>query len=284
MLVVDESFIDFADEQGIPSAAALPAAFPNLLILKSLGKNFGLHGVRLGYSLSSPEVAARLRLALPRWNLNALAELLIRELGAHLDAYEESRRRVVRDRQLLEAQLRELEALRVFPSHANFVYFRVPDRIDGPALRDWLLGEHGLMTRECSSKVGSDGAHFRVASRPPAESALLIEALAQRVLSDQTPPQLHPADNTAAQPMSSPLASHMCTETLCGGDHARARVRGIAFMSRRLRRVGAADLVGGVRADRRRFHAAGDRVSWQRARNWGMTHLQWHMDATLGSG
>jgi threonine-phosphate decarboxylase len=177
LVVIDESFVDFVDESGVPSVAAEVVSRPNAIVLKSLGKNFGLHGVRAGYAVAHPKTASKLREALPFWNLNAMAEMLIRDLGANLVPYEKGRRQVVRDRSYLQRALATVEGLKVFPSKANFVYFRVPDRVSGVELRNALLTEHGLLTRECGNKVGSDSQHFRVAARPSLETDLLVRAL-----------------------------------------------------------------------------------------------------------
>ena len=111
------------------------------------------------------------------WNVNALAEALILELRDHLTEYESARRRAVADRREMERRLRSVPGLTVFPSRANFVYVRIPEPIDGVALRNWLLCEHGYLVRECGNKLGSDSSHFRLAVRPPEQAESLVEAL-----------------------------------------------------------------------------------------------------------
>jgi histidinol-phosphate/aromatic aminotransferase/cobyric acid decarboxylase-like protein len=177
LLVIDESFIDFADPAESHSVARIAAGRPNVVVLKSLGKNFGLHGVRFGYAVARPDLARVLRGALPHWNVNGVAEAVIRLLPGHMGEYERGRRLVIRDRQALEDALRGVEGLRVFPSRANFVYVRVPDGVDGVALRNRLLTEHGCFVRECGNKLGADSRHFRVAARPRDAIPPLVEAL-----------------------------------------------------------------------------------------------------------
>jgi histidinol-phosphate/aromatic aminotransferase/cobyric acid decarboxylase-like protein len=177
LIVVDESFIDFADEDEVPSLADEAARRDNVLVLKSLGKNCGLHGIRAGYAVAHPRLAARLRRALPPWNVNALAEALIRELRGHLAEYEAARRRAVADRRWMQRRLGSVPGLTVFPSRANFVYVRVPEPVDGVTLRNWLLCEYGYLVRECGNKLGSDSRHFRLAVRPPPQAEALVAAL-----------------------------------------------------------------------------------------------------------
>ena len=93
VVVIDESFLDFTEEQGVPTVSAEAARRDNVIVLKSLGKNLGLHGIRAGYAVAHPHLAAKLRKALPHWNVNALAEAVILELHAHLAEYEAARDR-----------------------------------------------------------------------------------------------------------------------------------------------------------------------------------------------
>lgn len=183
LIIVDESFIDFADPVQIPSAADAVNERANLLVLKSLGKNFGLHGVRFGYCVTSPARARVIARALPHWNVNGVAEMVLREVVDHRDAYEQSRARVIEDRQNLEQELHSAIGLHVFPSRANFVYVRLTDEVDGVALRDHLLTEYGCFVRQCGNKAGSDGQFFRIAARPPQEVDYLISSLQHSVTS-----------------------------------------------------------------------------------------------------
>ena len=69
LVVIDESFIDFVEAEPAPSVATEAAIRPNVVVLKSLGKNFGLHGIRFGYMVANPGLARKMRSALPKWNL-----------------------------------------------------------------------------------------------------------------------------------------------------------------------------------------------------------------------
>jgi histidinol-phosphate/aromatic aminotransferase/cobyric acid decarboxylase-like protein len=179
VVVIDESFIDFADEQVVPSVDRDVNRYTNAVVLESLGKNLGLHGVRMGYAVTNPDLARRLRAALPFWNMNSLGQALIEELPYHRDEYEAGRRQVVRDRIYLEHRLRDLPGIRVYPAQANFVYMQMPAGMDGVALRNRLLCEHGCLIRECGNKLGSDSRHYRVAARPAEELDYLVECLAE---------------------------------------------------------------------------------------------------------
>jgi histidinol-phosphate/aromatic aminotransferase/cobyric acid decarboxylase-like protein len=207
VVVIDESFIDFAAEEDVPSIEREVTRFPNAIVLKSLGKNLGLHGLRVGYAVAHPDLVGRLRAALPDRNLNSVAQALIEELATARDDYESGRRQVVRDRVYLSERLRTVPGLRVYPAYANFVYVRIPAGTDGVSLRNHLLVEHGCLLRECGNKLGSDSSYFRIAARPRAEVDQLIQCLGDSLATlgaSPTPGQIRrgplPADTLLATP------------------------------------------------------------------------------------
>lgn len=184
LIVVDESFIDFVEAEINPSLGTEVLERENVLVLKSLGKNFGLHGVRFGYALANPRLAARLRQALPRWNVNALAEAIIFSLKDHLADYRHSLALIARDRHSMRGQLQRIGGLTVYPSQANFFLVKLPDKSSGADCRNHLLSEHGVFIRECGNKKGIDSQYLRLVVRPAAEveclSAGLSDYLATR--------------------------------------------------------------------------------------------------------
>ena len=75
--IVDESFIDFSD---LETAATLAAQTSNLIVVKSMGKSLGWHGVRLGYASTEPFRAEGLRARLPFWNINGVAAFVLKNM------------------------------------------------------------------------------------------------------------------------------------------------------------------------------------------------------------
>ncbi|MEU9009117.1 aminotransferase class I/II-fold pyridoxal phosphate-dependent enzyme [Streptomyces sp. NPDC048479] len=194
LVVVDESFLEFADAEPEPSVAAEAVLRTNVIVLRSLGKNFGLHGVRFGYLVSNPSLAAKVRAALPKWNLNSFAETVVFMLKEHRQEYAESLQQARRDRQEMTWRLSQLPGLTIYPSQGNFLYVRLPEGVDGAVLRDRLLAEHGVLVRECSNKVGSSSRFLRLVVRPHQDVIRLISAMEQVLYGQRTqvaepPPQ-----------------------------------------------------------------------------------------------
>jgi histidinol-phosphate/aromatic aminotransferase/cobyric acid decarboxylase-like protein len=177
VVVIDESFVDFVSEQSIPTVAEEVVNYDNVIVLKSLGKNLGLHGLRCGYAVACPKIAFGLRRMLPPWNVNALAEELIRIMATRRDEYERGRCQAVRDSKALEYRLSQVDGLTTYPTNANFVYCQVDASVSGIQLPDELLQQSGCFVRECGSKIGSGSQFLRIATRPGAEQEILITAL-----------------------------------------------------------------------------------------------------------
>jgi threonine-phosphate decarboxylase len=176
LFVVDEAYLPFLEEENEQSLVGLVrAGVPNVVVLRSLTKIYALPGLRLGYAVASPELAARLRAQLPPWSVNALAQaagmvalqdsLFLPATHAWLDAHRND---------LLE-QLRDLApALQAIPSRANFLLLR--SRLPAPLLAD-RLAEKDVLVRDASNFVGLDDYFLRMAVRTADEHQRLVTAL-----------------------------------------------------------------------------------------------------------
>jgi threonine-phosphate decarboxylase len=177
-LIVDESFIDFSD---LESAAAHAAETQNLVVVKSMGKSLGWHGVRLGYAAANPERAQTLRSLLPFWNINGLAAYVLKTVTRFRAEYRASFARVAEDRVYMIDRLSNVRGLQIYPSKANFLFVELPAGVPGKALRDRLLKNHGVMVRECSNKIGSSEQYLRLAVQGRKAVDVLVPALANEL-------------------------------------------------------------------------------------------------------
>ncbi|MFJ4618214.1 pyridoxal phosphate-dependent aminotransferase [Streptomyces sp. NPDC088812] len=179
LVVIDESFLEFADAEAEPSVVQEAMLRPNVIVLRSLGKNFGLHGIRFGYMVANPSLAGRVRSMLPKWNLNAFAEYVVFILKEHGAEYAQSLHQVYRDRLEMASQLSALPGLTVYPSQGNFLFVRLPVGAEGTVVRDRLLTEHRVLVRECGNKIGSSSRFLRLVVRPQVDVRRLVSGLEQ---------------------------------------------------------------------------------------------------------
>ncbi|MFH9548498.1 pyridoxal phosphate-dependent aminotransferase [Streptomyces sp. NPDC017435] len=179
LIIIDESFLEFADAEQEPSVVQEAMIRPNVIVLRSLGKNFGLHGIRFGYMVANPSLAGRVRSMLPKWNLNAFAEYVVFMLKEHGPEYAQSLMQVRRDRLDMASQLSALPGLTVYPSQGNFLFVRLPVGAEGTVVRDRLLAEHRILVRECGNKIGSSSRFLRLVVRPQVDVRRLVSGLEQ---------------------------------------------------------------------------------------------------------
>jgi histidinol-phosphate aminotransferase len=168
-IVLDQSFL-LLSERHADLSVALPE---NVACVRSMTKEHGIPGVRVGYVLARPELLARLEQHRPAWSTSAAAQAAVVAACQSRAFVQESRSRLLAQRAGLEAGLRVL-GLQPVPSTANF--FLVPVS-NGAQLKGRLLARHRILVRDCAS-FGLPG-HIRLAVRPPSECERLIEALAE---------------------------------------------------------------------------------------------------------
>lgn len=191
-IIIDESFIDFSGEEP-PSIKNDVANYRNAWVLKSLGKNVGLHGLRMGFAISNESNIARLRKHLPYWNVNGITEMLLHLIKDEQVNYHHSRMKTIADAIYLSERFEELSEFTVYPTHSNFIFVKLRDDINGTELRDRMLQNHGCFIRNCGNKLGSSEQYFRIAARPAEDVNYLVAAFKQEFVALKTNNPLHTA-------------------------------------------------------------------------------------------
>jgi len=181
MLIIDESFLDFADSPEQISMEHDIEDYPNVAIFKSMSKAYGICGIRIGYMLTANMKFAELvRKGVHIWNINGFAEEFLRLLPDYKDEFIESCRQVRTDRDRLFDKLCKIEGMTVFKPAANYIYCRLPDDAEsGPEITKKLFIKHNMYIKHCAGKTQREGDRYlRIASRTEAENSNLVEALA----------------------------------------------------------------------------------------------------------
>ncbi|MDZ7761221.1 MAG: histidinol-phosphate transaminase [Desulfovermiculus sp.] len=186
--VLDESFIHFAFEDeklDLKTAIPLTKKYKNLIIMKSMSKDFGIAGIRAGYAVMDEEKVASLLENGYLWNLSGLAEYFFRLYVSEdfLQRYENVRVRYLKDTQAFFALLSEVPGLKVYPSKANFVLAEITNGMSAFEFMSRMLIKYGIYVRDCNDKVGLDGEFVRIASRTDRENQAIVQA-AQEVLQE----------------------------------------------------------------------------------------------------
>jgi histidinol-phosphate aminotransferase len=175
VVVVDEAFADALP--GEPETLAGAADVPGLLVFRSLTKTWALAGLRAGYALGAPDLLARLARPRPPWPVSTLALEAVTACCAP-DAVAGARRtaqRLVAERAAQAAALAAVPGVTVLPGVAPYVLLRLPAG-HGERVRN-ALRRAGIAVRRGDTFPGLGPDHVRVAVRPAAPVAVLVDAL-----------------------------------------------------------------------------------------------------------
>jgi histidinol-phosphate/aromatic aminotransferase/cobyric acid decarboxylase-like protein len=179
-LIVDESFIDFCDapeEQTLLTEEIL-RQYPNLVVIKSISKSFGVPGLRLGIAASADEdLISFLKSDVAIWNINSFAECFLQIFEKYKKDYAKALEQFRLTRKEFVGKLRHVPNLRVLPTQANFVLCEVLGGCRAERLAETLLCGHNILIKDLSGKKGLSGEYIRLAIRTREENSRLAAAL-----------------------------------------------------------------------------------------------------------
>jgi histidinol-phosphate/aromatic aminotransferase/cobyric acid decarboxylase-like protein len=180
MLIIDESFLDFADDKDNISLEQEIQNYPNMAIIKSMSKAYGICGLRIGYILTANSAFAdSVRKGIHIWNINGFAEEFLRILPDYKKEFTDSCKKVREDRDNFYKKLCAIPDLTVFKPDANYIFCRLPEyALNGPEVTKRLFIEHNIYIKDSHGKTQPDADRYiRIASRTEEENSKLIEAL-----------------------------------------------------------------------------------------------------------
>ncbi len=171
-LVVDECFLEFTDQPRSHSLIGNVSDNPGLIILGSFTKLYGMAGVRLGYSVNGdPALTERLHQAGQPWAVSTFAQAAGLAALAAEDFVQDSLAFLRSERVWLMERLRAL-SLQVYPSEANYVFFRSDRHNLGEE-----LAEQGILIRDCRNFPGLRPGFFRVAVKARVDNVSLLSVI-----------------------------------------------------------------------------------------------------------
>jgi len=174
IVVVDEAYIDFSKQA---SCTSLLAEFPNLIVMQTFSKAWGMAGIRLGMAFASTEIIQLFNKVKPPYNINQLTQQIALEaLETSYDDYKQLLSTLLSERERLVQGLRELPFVeKVFPSDANFMLIKMDD----PNRTYQYLVEEGIIVRNRNT-VHLCAGSLRITVGRPEENDALLNALNKR--------------------------------------------------------------------------------------------------------
>ncbi len=170
IVILDEAYIDFADS---PSFITDISKFPNLIVLQTLSKAWGLAAARIGIGCAAQEIIALFNKVKPPYNVSTLNQQAALAALSDRSAFEERKVIIRQQRNRLEQQLKRLPVVRkVYPSEANFLLVAFDNATD----IYHKLVQRKIITRNRHTQIKNC---IRISIGRPEENDMLIDALEQ---------------------------------------------------------------------------------------------------------
>ena len=181
VLFFDESFIDFAEKAKRYTLLDenILTEYPNLVVVKSISKSYGVPGLRLGVLASADaQYIAHIKKANAIWNINSFGEYFLQIYDKYSKTYAAACDSIAAERSRFSKKLTEIKELTVFPSQANYILCRLNGTITAEALAVKLLENYHIFIKDLSSKKCFEGGNYiRLAVRDQHDNDMLIAAL-----------------------------------------------------------------------------------------------------------
>ncbi len=179
-LLLDESFVDFTDDSATNTLLhnSILEAHPNLMVMKSISKSYGVPGLRLGvFATADTVLISRIKKEVSIWNINSFAEFYMQIYGKYEKDYAKACKRFIAERDIFYKELLTIPYLRVMPSQANYFLCEVTDRFTSAELTQLLI-EHDVIISNCGLKKNMGGQNLiRLAIRDRKDNSRLIDIL-----------------------------------------------------------------------------------------------------------
>ena len=180
-VIIDESFVDFSDEidSSLIDQETL-SRYPNLYVIKSISKSYGVPGLRLGVLASGDKkLISWMKTDVSIWNINSFAEFYMQICGKYRGSYVKSLEKFRKERNRFVSKLRELGCIRVIPSQANYLMVELLDDLDAEELKQRMLLEQKVFIKTLSKKIKGKKQYLRIAIRNEADNDMFVQKLTE---------------------------------------------------------------------------------------------------------
>jgi histidinol-phosphate aminotransferase len=167
LVVVDEAYIDFSDE---PSFTTHLDEYPNLLVMQTFSKAWGLASLRLGMAFASEEIIRILNKIKPPYNISGLTQETVLAAIRNKDKVNTMIREILEERAFLQAELAKLPFVqKIHPSHANFLLVKIAN---AGQVYDDLIAEKVIVRNRSKVLLCEDCLRITVGTREENEAFL----------------------------------------------------------------------------------------------------------------
>jgi len=180
-VIIDESFVDFSDEKdsSLIDQETL-SRYPNLYVIRSISKSYGVPGLRLGVLASGDKkLISWMKTDVSIWNINSFAEFYMQICSKYRGLYVKALEKFRKERNRFASKLQELGCIRVIPSQANYLMVELLDDLDAEELKQRMLLEQKVFIKTLSKKIKGKKQYLRIAIRNEADNDMFVQKLTE---------------------------------------------------------------------------------------------------------
>jgi threonine-phosphate decarboxylase len=174
---LDEDFLEFVQNEKTLTMIGKIKKYPNLFILRSFTKIFGLTGLRVGYGIANEEIVNVLTCAKIPWNVNCLAQAAAVAALKDEEHLRKTHVLIKKEKAWLQGELGKFGSFKFSEPDANFFFIDIrKSGLTAAEIKNKML-KQGILVRDCTSFKGLDEFYIRIAVKTRLENEKLIEAL-----------------------------------------------------------------------------------------------------------
>lgn len=177
-VIFDESFMDFSDNNYTLIDDEVLSKYPNLIVIKSISKSYGVPGLRLGILASSNEEYLKIiKDNLPVWNINSFGEYFLQIYPLYKKDYQVACEKIKEERNRFYKELNKIPELNIYKSDANYFMCKLNKGTAGD-LAEFLLEKRKVLIKVLNGKNGFDkGEYIRIAIKSEDDNNYLLDAI-----------------------------------------------------------------------------------------------------------
>ena len=179
-LLIDESFVDFADEEDSTIInKSIIEKNKNLFIMKSISKSYGVPGLRLGILVSgNKEIIDYVKKDVSIWNINSFGEFYLQIAEKYKKDYKKALEQFKIERKRFVNELSNIKAFRIIPTQANYIMAEIINGVTSKELNKELLDKYNILIKDLTKKIKDNNRQYvRIAIRDTQDNNKLLNAL-----------------------------------------------------------------------------------------------------------
>lgn len=180
-IIIDESFVDFSEDFKNNSLLHnnILEENPNLVVVKSISKSYGVPGLRLGIlATSDKNTITKMKKEVAIWNINSFAEFYMQIFSKYEKDYTIACQKFIDERKIFFEELKNVSFIRVIPSQANYFLCEILNKYTARELTEILLKKYNILIKDCGTKSAFSGKNYiRIAIRNREDNSYFVKAL-----------------------------------------------------------------------------------------------------------